>query len=160
MWVVCGPPRSGTTAMLEAIASWTTLTVRWNLDTEWMSRRQTGHPEAFLELSPAEIRHAGGGDVVKILDPSVKVTPTRAILMIRDPELVSASARRVLGQLIHPEQVEARVEAFRELGWPLDEVRIDELSNLPSQRALFTRLRRSGWPVTTRSTRMITKATR
>ncbi len=157
MWVVCGPPRSGTTAMLQAIAAWTTLRIRWDVVLEWRSRELTGSLESFLELTPPEIPSAGDDEVVKVLDPGVDITPTRAILMIRDPALVSRSARRVLGQLISPEEVTARVDAFRAIGWPIDEVDVAELDD---QRALFVRLARSGWPVLGLSTTMTTKAVR
>jgi hypothetical protein len=157
MWAVCGPPRTGTTAMLEAVASWTSLSVRWSVRTEWANRRQTGLNEAFLELPPDAIRGAGPDDVVKILNPGVPVEPTRAILMVRDPEVVSASARARLGQLISPAEVVARADLFRARGWPLDEVDVSELCDLPS---LFGRLASRGWPVVGPSRTLSTKAVR
>jgi len=153
MWVVCGPPRSGTTAMLEAVAAWTTLRVRWSLPVEWQSRTQTGRAESFLELPSYLVGQAGAGEVVKVLDPAVSFRPTRALLMIRDPVEVSRSARARLKQLISPGDVSARVEAFRSLGWDLDEVGFDELGDLP---VLFARLADCGWPVVGPAQAMLT----
>jgi hypothetical protein len=157
MWAVCGPPRTGTTAMMEAVAAWTTLSVRWHLGTEWASRSQTGRNEPFCELPPHLLADAGPDDLVKILDPGVPITPTRAILMIRDPGVVADSARHHLGQLITAEDVAGRTQAFRDAGWPTDEVHITELCD---QDALFARLARLGWPVVGRSEIIETRAVR
>jgi len=155
MWVVCGPPRSATTTMLEAVAAWTTLTVRWDLQAEWYSRQQTSLAEHFYETSDHQTLP---GDVVKILNPHLALpTPTRAVLMIRDPHEVSRSARK-LGQRISPADVTARVEAFRHR-WPerVDDVHIRELTDMT---ALFRRLETSGWPVAEPAYQMATKAVR
>lgn len=159
MWAVCGPPRSGTTAMLEAIAAWTTLSVRWSLPLEWATRTQCGIYESFLELPPCSLGDAGPDEVVKILNPETSLRPTRAVLMIRDPVDVSMSASQHLRQRISPVEVAGRVQAFRDTGWEIDEVCMEELLShrLPQ---LFTRLARRGWPVVEHSPTLVTRALR
>jgi hypothetical protein len=149
MWVVCGAPRTGTTAMLEAIASWTTLAVRYDIGTEWRSRAQTGMRETFLENGAGG---AGPNDVVKILNPAFNaVDVSRAILMIRDPEAAAASARRNLGQRMTAQDVTARLDAFRAKFEHIDEVRFAELGDLAN---LFARLASRGWPVVGRCSKL------
>lgn len=135
--------------MLEAIASWTTLSVRYDIGTEWRSRAQTRLGETFLEGGEGG---AGPGDVVKILDPAADVPDvSRAILMIRDPEAAAESARRKLGQRMTADDVTARVEAFRVKFPDVDEVRFAELGDLAN---LFARLAQRGWPVVGRCTKL------
>ena len=157
MWAVCGPPRSGTTAMLEAIAAWTTLSVRWNLDTEWLTRRQTGRNEAYLEMPNRHLEDLGPDAVAKILNPQACVTPTRAVLMVRDPAEIVDSARRTLGQRLDRAGVEERYAQFRARGWAIDEVRTEELERPPW---LFERLGKAGWPVATYTPELTLRAQR
>lgn len=154
-WVVCGPPRSATTFMLEALASYTTLTVVWDLNVEWRSRRETGLAERFRETAPGTAR---GDDVlVKVLNPDVVLPDVeRAVLMVRDPAEITASARK-LRQHITEADIAERMAGFRARYLRLDEVHIGELGNLP---ALMGRLREAGWPVVAPCWRMATRAMR
>lgn len=162
MWAVCGPPRSGTTYMLELVAAWMDLTVVWNVALEWRSRKENHLREHFYEMEPTALCERPHGIpydrvVIKILDPDVDVDVTRAILMIRDPEDVHRSAFK-LGQRIYPDQVVERVNQFRErFAGRVDEVQFEELQDL---RALFGRLKGAGWPVTDPVYTMETRAVR
>lgn len=144
--------------MLELVAAWTTLSIRWDVRLEWASRRQAGLEEHFYETAPA--RHLEMRDdhaCVKVLDPQAPIAPpVRAILMIRDPRRVSRSAAKI-GQRITPEQVSERMEAFRMAYPAVDEVYMGEL-NHPT--ALFARLAAAGWPVVAPSYEMETRAVR
>lgn len=154
-WVVCGPPRSATTFMLEALAAWTTLTVVWDLNVEWRSRAETGLPERFRETAPGTA--AGPRTLVKILNPEVRVPGvSRAILMVRDPRQVNVSARKIR-QEITVADVARRMAGFRRAYPMRDEVQVDELADLPR---LMARLKQAGWPVTRPVWRMTTRAMR
>lgn len=150
-WVVCGPPRSATTFMLEAVAVYTDLEIQWNVRSEWESRKVL--PERFYENGDG-----GAGVVVKVLDPDrLPAVVSGAVLMVRDPVSVSASAAKI-GQLIPPEHVTARVDEFRHrLAGRVVEVDIAELVDLDS---LFRRLASAGWPVLPPCHTMATRAAR
>jgi hypothetical protein len=148
MWAVAGPPRSGTTMMLEAVALWTPLRVRWDLSTEWASRSQV-RPEPFLEIQPSRLGEAGQDEVVKILDPALPVEPVRVIIMRRDPVQVAASTTKTLGRL-SAEAVEERYVAFlRRFSNRVDVINYADVTGRDpaSLGSVFAALRDSGWPV-------------
>lgn len=154
-WVVCGPPRSATTFMLEALAAYTPLTVVWDLNVEWRSRTETGLVERFRETAPGT---AHGPDVlVKVLNPGVSVPDVeRAVLMVRDPAEITASARKIR-QSITAADIAGRMAGFRGRYRHLDEVHVAELADLPR---LMRRLGEAGWPVVGPCWRMATRAMR
>jgi len=148
MWAVAGPPRSGTTMMLEAVALWTPLRVRWDLSTEWASRSQV-RPEPFLEIQPSRLGEAGQDEVVKILDPALPVEPVRVIIMRRDPGQVAASTTKMLNQL-PARAVEKRYAGLlRRFGNRADVIHYSDVAGRDprSLGGVFASLRNSGWPV-------------
>lgn len=139
-WVVCGAPRSGTSAMVEFLVRWTTIPALWNLEVEDASQRQNRRAN---RRSHDDITRGSDGHIVKVLEPSLPVEPAAVVLMRRDPEQAARSARK-LGQLIEPADIEERVAAFRER-WPAAlEVWMCELAD---ESALAAKLAAGGWPI-------------